>query len=97
MKSHTDSFLYYRWFRPQSKKKMTIEMVDEPGQGPFVWPEEPKDYRPWGKEQYKKATKEQEQAQERRAKGPRMWPDDMKSVREQAAEALKKANRRPAR
>ena len=29
---------YGRWRRPQSKKRMTVELAE-----PFVWPEEPKD------------------------------------------------------
>lgn len=31
------------WFRPESKKYMTIEM-----ERPFVWPATPKDLKPWG-------------------------------------------------
>ncbi|KAF2833241.1 mitochondrial ribosomal protein subunit L23 [Ophiobolus disseminans] len=38
------------WFRPESKKYMTVEMEQ-----PFVWPEIP-DLEPWGKEERKKET-----------------------------------------
>ncbi|KAL2221834.1 putative mitochondrial ribosomal protein L23 [Thermoascus aurantiacus ATCC 26904] len=41
--------------RPKSKKKMTIEMAE-----PFVWPEEPKDFSPWEKNQFYEATEYQE-------------------------------------
>lgn len=36
------------WFRPESKKYMTVEMEQ-----PFVWPEIP-DLQPWGKEERRK-------------------------------------------
>ncbi|KAF3000324.1 hypothetical protein E8E13_009285 [Curvularia kusanoi] len=32
-----------QWFRPESKKYMTVEMEQ-----PFVWPELPEDTEPWG-------------------------------------------------
>ena len=35
-----------RWYRPRAKKRMTVEMADEPGCGPFVWPEEVDDFEP---------------------------------------------------
>ncbi|KAG6995624.1 lon protease, peroxisomal [Physcia stellaris] len=37
-----------RWFRPQSLKKMTVELAQTgEGQGPFVWPEDPEDKSPY--------------------------------------------------
>lgn len=36
-----------RWYRPRSIKKMTIEMADLPGGGPFVWPDEEEDLEPY--------------------------------------------------
>jgi large subunit ribosomal protein L23 len=36
------------WFRPDSKKYMTVEMEQ-----PFVWPEAPEDLKPWGVAQRK--------------------------------------------
>jgi large subunit ribosomal protein L23 len=41
------------WFRPDSEKYMTVEMEQ-----PFVWPETPRDLKPWGgkKEPTKKTT-----------------------------------------
>lgn len=40
------------WFRPDSKKYMTVEMEE-----PFVWPEVP-DLEPWGQKERKKETKD---------------------------------------
>jgi large subunit ribosomal protein L23 len=37
---------YRRWHRPRAKKYMTVEM-----DRPFVWPEEPTDWEPWGKKE----------------------------------------------
>jgi large subunit ribosomal protein L23 len=45
------------FFREESKKYMTVEM-----ETPFVWPEEPKDWKPWGKEDYKNQVKEMTRA-----------------------------------
>ncbi|KAL2783561.1 ribosomal protein L23-domain-containing protein [Aspergillus keveii] len=44
--------------RPQSKKRMTVEMRE-----PFVWPEAPEDMTPWEKDQYFKAAEYQDNIQ----------------------------------
>ncbi|KAF2793048.1 hypothetical protein K505DRAFT_277675 [Melanomma pulvis-pyrius CBS 109.77] len=40
-------------FRPDSKKYMTVEM-----ERPFVWPADPEDWEPWGREDQEKREKE---------------------------------------
>ena len=70
---------------------MTIEMVKEPGQGPFVWPAEPEDWRPWGREEFRKAEKDSEKQGRRYREPDMMWPDDMGTLREQAARLLREA------
>ena len=45
------------FFREESKKYMTVEM-----ETPFVWPEQPEDWKPWGKEDYKNQIKEMTKA-----------------------------------
>ncbi|RAH44432.1 mitochondrial 54S ribosomal protein uL23m [Aspergillus aculeatinus CBS 121060] len=45
--------------RPQSKKRMTVEMKE-----PFVWPEAPKEMDKWEKDQYYKAAKWQQEMQD---------------------------------
>ncbi|KAL3451952.1 ribosomal protein L23-domain-containing protein [Aspergillus insuetus] len=44
--------------RPQSKKRMMVEMRE-----PFVWPEAPEDMTPWEKDQYFKAAEYQDNIQ----------------------------------
>ncbi|CEL03246.1 hypothetical protein ASPCAL04403 [Aspergillus calidoustus] len=44
--------------RPQSKKRMTVEMKE-----PFVWPEAPEDMAPWEKDQFFKAAEYQDNIQ----------------------------------
>lgn len=48
-KASTTNFTFSnRWYRPRATKKMTVEMVqDEPGQGPFIWPDPPDDLSPY--------------------------------------------------
>ncbi|KAJ4296552.1 mitochondrial 54S ribosomal protein YmL41 [Kalmusia sp. IMI 367209] len=41
------------WFREESKKYMTVEMDK-----PFVWPEEPTDWEPWGRSERENSIKE---------------------------------------
>lgn len=43
----------FHWFRPESKKYMTVEM-----ERPFVWPEQPEDWEPWGKKDLERREKE---------------------------------------
>lgn len=44
-----------RWFRPRSRKFMTVELLR-----PFVWPEQPADLNGWGYDSLKKQDKEGE-------------------------------------
>lgn len=39
---------YKRWYRPPSIKRMTVEL-----ERPFVWPEEPEDFKAFNQEQVK--------------------------------------------
>ncbi|PWY84916.1 ribosomal protein L23 family protein [Aspergillus heteromorphus CBS 117.55] len=50
---------YGRLRRPESKKKMTVELKN-----PFVWPEVPKELDAWEKDQFFKAAKYQEKLQD---------------------------------
>ena len=75
---------------------MTVELATgEPGQGPFIWPEEPEDWRPWAKEQFADAFKQRDKIQKDRQNAGKVWPEDMGSVRSQAAKLLEKAGRTP--
>lgn len=75
----------HRFFRPQSTKRMTVELVTGvAGQGPFVWPAEPENWAPWAKEQFEEAKKQQEASDERRKEGGKAWPLDMDTVAEKA-------------
>ncbi|OJD37696.1 mitochondrial 54s ribosomal protein 41 [Diplodia corticola] len=69
-----------RWYRGPSIKKMTVEMDK-----PFVWPDEPEDWAPYGRDLYRAAEEfsEKEQAKmmpEAAYDGPR----DAPTLREQA-------------
>ncbi|PGH26981.1 hypothetical protein AJ80_01365 [Polytolypa hystricis UAMH7299] len=50
---------YGPWRRPQSLKRMTVELKD-----PFVWPAEPEDFTPWEKETFYGAKERQDKSQE---------------------------------
>lgn len=69
---------------------MTVELVQGvPGQGPFVWPAEPEDYTPWGKDLFEKEGKEVEERQERQSEqGKKMWPENLDSLARQAKQLL---------
>lgn len=74
---------------------MTIEMIpNEVGQGPFVWPEEPKDWRPWAKKEFDDARQQQTKMTERMQNKGKVWPEDMGSLRQQAAEMVREARER---
>ncbi|KAF2472163.1 uncharacterized protein BDR25DRAFT_284676 [Lindgomyces ingoldianus] len=69
-----------RWFRPTAKKFMTIDM-----DSPFVWPEDPKSWAPWGK-------KEKDEEVERNvdeAREPGQKKGDKKMLKNQALELLR--------
>lgn len=77
---------------------MTVELVtdpDTPGQGPFVWPKEPESWDPWGKEDFAKAVRDQEEMKNTQKEWEfgMLWPKDMGRVGEQAGDLLKKAGR----
>ena len=77
---------------------MTVELVTDPevpGQSAFAWPDEPKDWTPWGKERFEEARKEQGEAQERMQKKQfgTAWPTDVESVAGKAEELFKKAGK----
>lgn len=48
-----------RWHRPQAHKHMTVQLVR-----PFVWPEEPADFKEWDKDNMKASEEEMEKFQE---------------------------------
>ena len=64
------------WFRPESKKYMTVEMEQ-----PFVWPEVP-DLEPWGQMERKKET--QDAAKANGALGADDARDAARKLRDQA-------------
>ncbi|KAF1965510.1 hypothetical protein BU23DRAFT_545830 [Bimuria novae-zelandiae CBS 107.79] len=67
------------WFRPESEKYMTVEL-----ERPFVWPEDPSDWTPWGNEEKRQNTRQSLQAQ-----GVR----DAENQREEARELRRQAVR----
>ena len=71
---------------------MTIEMINEPGQGPFIWPEAPSSFKPWAKEQYDEGQLMQESKRSAREEPSRAWPDREvgQSFRQQAKDRMKK-------
>ncbi|OAX85565.1 hypothetical protein ACJ72_00059 [Emergomyces africanus] len=75
---------YGKWRRPMARKKMTVEMTE-----PFVWPEEPADYKPWEKDRYFEAKKYQETASETLAPDAKNKPLPEKK-REAIAEQAKR-------
>lgn len=74
--------------RASAQKKMTVEMVqDQPGQGAFVWPEEPQNLEPW-----KKEVKDlEDRYQEERTK--RQQPDERHKLEPVGAKGLKERAR----
>ena len=74
------------WFRPESKKYMTVEMEE-----PFVWPEQP-DLTPWG--QKTRRTEMHKEAATGGAKSPKREREAASKLREQARKLLEKGQRR---
>ena len=87
---------FYRWYRPQSKKKMTVEMVDDgtPGQGPFVWPQEPEDMTPWGRRNAEDEIEDMKKAYRDREQRSRKWPTDMGIMAKRAREMIEQVKSR---
>ncbi|KAH8705117.1 hypothetical protein BGW36DRAFT_332217 [Talaromyces proteolyticus] len=72
------------WRRPQSKKKMTIEMTQ-----PFVWPDPPKDDSPWDKDNFYEIQKESKAEQRsRQPKAAMEAPEKKRTALEQQAKDL---------
>ncbi|KAF2401234.1 hypothetical protein EJ06DRAFT_521094 [Trichodelitschia bisporula] len=75
-----------RWYRPRSKKTMTVEMDK-----PFYWPDDPEDFTPWDKETFDAASEEQERGQGGKRKdkpAPRMEEREDKPTLAEQAKAL---------
>lgn len=70
------------WFRPESKKYMTVEMDQ-----PFVWPEIP-DLEPWGKKEREKEMKDAVAASG--VQEPNEQRDAARNLREQVELLFKK-------
>lgn len=82
-----------RWHRPASKKYMTIRM-----EKPFVWPEEPLDYKPWDRESYEAANDQRREEEEAMTpKGNSMEPSDAKWLKEKAAKLRNERKEKAAR
>ncbi|KAL4784930.1 ribosomal protein L23-domain-containing protein [Aspergillus varians] len=74
---------YGKLRRPNSKKRMTVEMKQ-----PFVWPESPKDMEAWEKDQFFKAAKYQDEVQKAQRPDAGMKSND--EAREVFGEEAKK-------
>ncbi|PYH96283.1 ribosomal protein L23 family protein [Aspergillus ellipticus CBS 707.79] len=74
---------YGRLRRPESKKKMTVEMKE-----PFVWPEVPQEMDAWEKDQFFKAAKYQQKLQDGQKPDAATKPDE--GSRDAMAEEAKK-------
>lgn len=76
-----------RWYRPQAKKYMTVELEQ-----PFVWPETPKgdELQAWNNETFHKAKAENDEYGNRRGRlADAMYSSrDRKDMREQAQRLL---------
>ncbi|KAK7707257.1 mitochondrial 54S ribosomal protein YmL41 [Botryosphaeria dothidea] len=69
-----------RWYRGPSIKKMTVEM-----DRPFVWPEDPEDWTPYGRDLYKSAQEYGEKEQKSMLPNAVYdGPGDRETLREQA-------------
>ena len=53
-----------KWYRERSTKRMIVEMGEGEHGGPFVWPDEIKDFAEWDKEQYDMIEEEQDFSQD---------------------------------
>ncbi|KAF9740574.1 hypothetical protein PMIN06_000297 [Paraphaeosphaeria minitans] len=71
------------WFRPENEKYMTVEM-----EKPFVWPEDPESWQPWGRKERDASIVQNRAAQG--LKSPRDQRVDARKLRLQALELLNK-------
>ncbi|KAJ5098432.1 54S ribosomal protein [Penicillium argentinense] len=82
-----DNRNYGAWRRPQSIKRMTVEL-----QEPFVWPEEPKDFSRWEKESWDATEKFQQKMRKENVQksDASEQPDkDLRKAYEEQAKELK--------
>lgn len=70
-------------FRPEAQKYMTVEM-----EKPFVWPEDPESWEPWGKEE--KEREIQRGMKSQGARTPEMIREAQDALRRQARDLLKR-------
>lgn len=66
-----------RWFRPKARKLMTVEM-----ERPFVWPDEPEDFKAWDQKTHRLVEEYQEEA------GKRMDPRQAKMEADPERESI---------
>ncbi|KAK7193471.1 hypothetical protein DPSP01_000033 [Paraphaeosphaeria sporulosa] len=71
------------WFRPENEKYMTVEM-----EKPFVWPEDPESWQPWGRKERDASILQNRAAQG--LKSPHDLRVDARKLRLQALELLNK-------
>lgn len=71
------------WFRPESEKYMTVEM-----EKPFVWPEDPESWEPWGKKE--KSEQMKKSMHDEGVQTPLSQINDARKLRLQAVELLNK-------
>ncbi|KAL1607780.1 mitochondrial 54S ribosomal protein YmL41 [Paraconiothyrium brasiliense] len=71
------------WFRPENEKYMTVEM-----EKPFVWPENPESWEPWGRKEKESAIINSRAYQG--VKSPRDQRMDANTLRHQALNLLRK-------
>ena len=83
-----------RWYRPRSRKKMTVELVNDgtPGQGNFVWPKLPIDKTAWGKKTLEERIQQVKEGWKDREARTKKWAKEIGKVRKEAA-ALMRARR----
>ncbi|BCR88620.1 mitochondrial 54S ribosomal protein uL23m [Aspergillus chevalieri] len=76
---------YGKLRRPESKKRMTVEMKQ-----PFVWPDAPADMSPWEKDQFFRAAKYQEDIQKANRPDAGMEPNkpEREAFEEEAKQLL---------
>ena len=65
-----------------------------PGQGPFVWPQEPEDMSPWGRPTADDKIKDMKQAWKDRERRSQKWPADMGLMAKRAREMIEEVKKR---
>ncbi|MCJ1324114.1 hypothetical protein MMC10_000776 [Thelotrema lepadinum] len=81
-----------RWYRTRSTKRMIVELGEGEHGGPFVWPDEVKDFEAWDKDMFKAGHGAQEQLSETKYMKQKSFgmlgKQDEDKVREQAKALL---------